>query len=209
MRKHNGNLDSNNSLAKHDVADGGVNVVADRVTGLDHVSVAELHGLGTLGAELARDNELTALGLVLHDVPQHTIAGTADGKSSEKLVAEGLGLGDGAEATVVDALSEELDRVLGEGEALLHDGGELPDAAALVAKHVLGAGGADDDRRLVGRHAHLDAGVALLGQLVGEQGVELGVEEAIGHELALLADLCGHGVYRELCDAANCCRCGF
>lgn len=52
---------------------------------------------------------------------------------------------------------------------LLDDGGELADAAALLAHHVLGAGGADDDLRAQRRVADLDAGVAVLAQLALEE----------------------------------------
>jgi hypothetical protein len=41
-------------------------------------------------------------------------------------------------------------------------------------------------------HADLAARIALLGQLAGEELVEFGVENTIGHKLALLRDLGGH-----------------
>ena len=52
---------------------------------------------------------------------------------------------------------------------LLHHGGELPDALALLAKNVLGAGGADDDLSAERRHAHLHTGVSLLRKLLGKK----------------------------------------
>lgn len=52
---------------------------------------------------------------------------------------------------------------------LLDDGRELPDALALLAKHVLGAGGADDDLSAKGRHAHLHTCVSLLRELLGKK----------------------------------------
>jgi hypothetical protein len=45
----------------------------------------------------------------------------------------------------LDALSIELDSVLGELETLLDEGGQLADAATLLTKNVLGVGGTDDD----------------------------------------------------------------
>jgi hypothetical protein len=107
----------------------------------------------------------------------------ADGEASEELVAERLGLGDGAEAAVDDLLGVELHAVLGEVEPLLYDGGELPDSAALLAEHVLGARGADDDLRAHRGHADLDAGVSVLGELPGQHLVQLGIEDTIADEL--------------------------
>lgn len=52
---------------------------------------------------------------------------------------------------------------------LLHDGGELPDALALLAKNILGAGGADDDLSAERRHAHLHTRVSLLRKLLGKK----------------------------------------
>lgn len=56
------------------------------VTGLDHVAVGELHGLGTLGTELAGHDHLCALGTLLHDVAQHTVARAAHGQAAQQLV---------------------------------------------------------------------------------------------------------------------------
>lgn len=66
-------------------------------------------------------------------------------------------------------LGEELNHAVGEVETLLDDGGQLPDALALLAQHILGAGRTDDDFRAQGHHTDLHAGVPVLGQLTGEQ----------------------------------------
>jgi hypothetical protein len=88
----------------------------------------------------------------------------ADGEAFEELVAKILGLGDGVEAAIDDVLYVELHTtILREVEPLLHDGGELTDPAALLADHVLGAHGADDDLLAHRCHADLDAGVSILG----------------------------------------------
>lgn len=52
---------------------------------------------------------------------------------------------------------------------LLHHRGELPDALALLAKNILGAGGADDDLSAERRHAHLHTRVSLLRKLLGKK----------------------------------------
>ncbi len=56
-------------------------------------------------------------------------------------------------------LGKQLEAVVGEAEALLHLGGELADAAALLAEHVLRARGQDDDLRPRRCHTHLHARV--------------------------------------------------
>lgn len=52
---------------------------------------------------------------------------------------------------------------------LLHHRGELPDPLSLLAEYVLRAGGADDDLRAEGRHAHLNAGVTLFCELLRKE----------------------------------------
>ena len=104
----------------------------------------ELHALGTRSTELAGDDNLATLGTALHDEPQHPVARPPDGKTIEKLVAKRFALGDGGETTVLDLGGVERDRVLGELEALLDEGSEFADAAALLAENLLCVGGADD-----------------------------------------------------------------
>jgi hypothetical protein len=105
---------------------------------------SELHGLGTGGTELAGHNNLATLGTGLHDETEDTVAGTADGETVQKLVAEGLALSNGGQTAVLDLGGIEGNRVLGELEALLDERGELTDAAALLAENLLGVGGTDD-----------------------------------------------------------------
>jgi len=153
---------------------------------VDHEAVGELHALGTGGTELARDDDLTALGAALHDEAEDTVAGAADGQAVEQLVAEGLALGDGGEAAVLDLGGVQGDGVLGELEALLDQRGELTDAAALLAEDLLCVRRADDDVGDGGGDADLDARIALLGQLALEELVQLGVEDTVGDELSPL-----------------------
>lgn len=105
---------------------------------------SELHGLGTSSPQLSGNNNLAALGAGLHDESENTVAGSADGETVQELVAEGLALGDGRETAVLDLGRVQRNRVLGELEPLLDEGGELADAAALLAQNLLGVGSADD-----------------------------------------------------------------
>ena len=106
-----------------------------------------------------------------------------DCESADELVPQRLGLGDGAQPPGGHLLGVELDGSLWEVEALLYDGRELADAPALLAEHVLRARRHDDDLGAGGGDAHLHAGVAILGELAGEELVQLGLEDAVGNEL--------------------------
>lgn len=151
---------------------------------------SELHGLGTGGPELSRDDNLATLGARLHDEAEDTIAGPADGKTVEELVAEGLALSDGGQTTVLDLGGVQGNRVLGELEALLDERGELADAATLLSENLLCVGGADDDIGDGGGDADLDTGVTLLSELALEELVQLGVENTVcGGLLALPSTL--------------------
>ena len=144
----------------------------------------ELHALGTSGPELSGNNNLATLSARLHDEPQDTVASPSDGQTIEKLVSEGLALGDGGETTVLDLGGVEGDGVLGELESLLDERGELTDAATLLSKNLLGVCGADDDVGDSGGDADLDAGVTLLSELALEELVQLGVENTVCGGLA-------------------------
>lgn len=69
-------LDSEHSLPKKHVSCGSVDVVIAGVTRVDHEAIYELHGLGTLTTQLARDDDLTTTGSRLHDEAENTIART-------------------------------------------------------------------------------------------------------------------------------------
>ena len=61
-----------------------------------------------------------------------------DCESTDELVPQRLGLRDGAQTPRGHLLGVQLDGALGEVEALLHHGGQLADAPALLSEHVLG-----------------------------------------------------------------------
>lgn len=183
---HDLDLDTEDTLAEENVAGGAVDEVERGLTGVDHEAVGELHALGASGAQLTRYDDLAALGTGLHDETEDTVAGTADGETVEELVPEGLALGDGRETAVLDLGGVEGDGVLGELEALLDEGSEFTNAAALLSENLLCVGCPDDDVGHGRGDADLDARVALLGQLALEELVELGIEDAIGDELPAL-----------------------
>jgi len=187
--QHDLDLDTQDSLTEKNVTDGGINEVLGGLTRVDHESVNELHGLGTGTAELSGDNNLATLSARLHDVTDNTVAGTTNSNTVQKLVLQGLALSNGRETTEVDLLGVKLNSVLGELETLLDQRGQLTDATTLNTKNLLGLGGTDDDLSAGGGDADLDTGVTLSSELALEELVQLGVENTIGDELSLLADL--------------------
>jgi len=183
--KHDLNLDTENTLTEKNVANSSINEVTGGLTGVDHETVSELHGLGTGGTELARDNNLATLGARLHDETEDTIASTTDSQAVEKLELDGLALGNGAKTTVLNTLGIELNGVLGELETLLDKGGQLADTATLLTENVLGVGGTDDDLSASRSDADFNTRVAILGKLTSEELVQFGVENTISNELLL------------------------
>mmetsp|Transcript_12834 Transcript_12834/g.23324 ORF Transcript_12834/g.23324 Transcript_12834/m.23324 type:complete len:327 (+) Transcript_12834:172-1152(+) len=207
VRKHNLNLNTEHTLLELDVAGGLVDVVVGGVTGGDHVSVLELHRLGTLGTQLTGNDDFATLGLVLHDEAENAVASAADGDALHKLVAKGLGLSHSAEPTVLYLLGVEGNGSLGHIETLLDKRGKLADAPALLADDVLRAGGLDDDLSAADRSSNLDTRVSILSQLAGEELVELGVEDTVLDELLFLGDVGDLDLLVGLRVHGRCCCC--
>ncbi len=171
------------TLLHHAMPCGLVNEHLSGVAGGDEEAGLELHRLGTLHASLTRHNDLDTEGPRLHDGADDTVASAAHLETTKQLELERLGLRHGGEAAVQHALSEHLDGALGEAKALLHGRGELADTLALLAQHLAGAGGADDDLSAHGGPADFHAGVAVLSELLLKHLVELGEEYTVVYEL--------------------------
>jgi len=136
----------------------------------------------------------------------------ADGETVEELVPQTLTLGDSGKATVLNLLGVHLERVFWEAETLLDESGKLTDPTALLTQDFLGMGGTDnnlagpdmfrspssslswDSTRLSASVGHSDitTRVSLLGELTGEEIIELCAENTISDEFSPLADLGRH-----------------
>merc|ERR1740120_76076 len=68
-----------------------INVVLLRLASRDQITILELHGLGTLRAQLPADDDLAALRAVLHDEAHDAVAGATNGQASHQLELHGLG----------------------------------------------------------------------------------------------------------------------
>jgi len=85
---------------------------------------------------------------VAHEEPAWRSAGApSDSEAAKELVAQRLGLGDGAQPAVVHLLRVQLHAAVRELEPLLHDAGQLPDAAPLLACGKAVYGGSDVHQR--------------------------------------------------------------
>mmetsp|Transcript_13573 Transcript_13573/g.28663 ORF Transcript_13573/g.28663 Transcript_13573/m.28663 type:complete len:279 (-) Transcript_13573:109-945(-) len=184
LGKHDGNLNSNNSLPHKNVTDSNIGVDLSSMSRLDHVTISEFHGLGTLPSQLSGYNDLASLSRSLHNETNNSVTGTTHGESGKKLEFKRLGLGLGTKPTVLDTLGIKLHGTISEVKPLLNDGGQFANALSFLSEYVLGFGGADDDLGTVGGGADLDTGVSVLGELAGEEFVQLGVEDSIRNKLA-------------------------
>ena len=195
LGKHDRDLDTDDTLTHEHVSYGGISVDLSGMASLDHVTIAELHAIGTLPTKLTGNDDLNTLGRGIHDETDNTVASTTDSEATEELELEGLGLGLGAETTVLNTLGVKLDGAISEVKTLLDDGGELANTLSLLAKNVLGAGGTDDDLSAVGGSTDLNTCVAILGELASEKLVELRVEDAVSDELPLGGHLGASGLH--------------
>jgi len=194
IRHHDIDADTEDTLLELDVTDSGVYVVFGGGTSLEHVTVLELHGLGTRTTELTSDDNFATLGTVLHDVSEDTVASATDGQTTEKLVTKRLALGNSAESAVLNSLGVKLDSSSGEVESLLNERGQFANATSLFSQNILGAGGTDDDLSTHGGDTDFNARVTIFTELTGEELVEFGVEDTVSDELAFLGDVGGSHV---------------
>lgn len=189
---HDLDLDTEGTLAEENVTGGDVNEVANGLTGVDHETVLELHGLGTGSTELTRDNDLNTLSTGLHDEADDTVGGTADSQTVEELVTKGLALGDGGKTTLGDTLGVDGDLARADVETLLNEGGQLTNAATVLTKNGLGVSGTNNDFGLNGGLADLNARVSFLSKLTLEELIKLSVEDTVSDDLAFLRDVRRH-----------------
>lgn len=193
---HDADLDADGTSAEVDVAAGFIDEHLAGGTGLDEVTVTELHGLTTLTADLTRDDAFATLATGFHDEADDTHSGTADGELVDELEAEGFALGHGAETTVLDTVDEEGETAGLVLEALLDEGHEFAHTAALVTEDFTGLGGLDDDFDAVGGDAVFDTSEAIFREFALEEFKEFGVVDTVTDDLSLLSKRAGHFLWR-------------
>jgi hypothetical protein len=151
-----------------------------------HESINKLHGLGTSTTNLSRHNDFATLSSRLHDETNNTIASSSDSKTAQKLVTKRLSLRNSRKTTVGNLLSVKLDGVVREVESFLNDRGQFTDTTTLLAENVLGLCCTDDYFSAGWGHADFDSGVTFFGELLCEEGVELGKENTVSDKLFVI-----------------------
>ena len=114
---HDLDLDTEHTLLDEDVADSLIDEFLAGITGLDHVTLLELHGVSTLLAKLTRDDDFTTLGTSLESTADDSVSSTADRKTSEQLVLASFSLSLSTERALSNTFSVENDVVLVETES--------------------------------------------------------------------------------------------
>jgi len=186
---HDFDFDSKHTLLQEDVPDGVVNKVTRGLTRMDHEAISELHRLGTCRSQLARDDDFAALSARLHDETKNTIAGSANGETSEELVSQALALSNSGQTTELNFLGVELETVLREFEALLNKSGEFTNPATFFAKDLASMCRTNDDLSASMGHTNVATRVTFFREFAGEEFIEFGAENTICDELSLFADL--------------------
>eukprot|EP01018_Ginkgo_biloba_P006303 Gb_13626 [translate_table: standard] len=98
-----------------------VNVLIDRLTRRNHVTVLKLHRFCTLCPKFPTHNNLTTLSTTFHNKPQNTIASPSYSETSKQLVAQGLGLCNCTKPPIVHLLGIKLNSVLRKVKPFLND----------------------------------------------------------------------------------------
>jgi hypothetical protein len=196
---HDLDLDTHDALLEEDVSDGAVDVFVLGLAGGDEVALLVLHGLGSLLSELSGDDDLAALDLLnSHNASDHEHSGRADGSALKELGLQQLDLGRGGQGLVLDGLEVDDNVSLLEAESLFNQSLKLIAANAVLAEGDLLVDdlGGDDD--LVDGVLDSDAGVAGGHEGALHEFVDFGVEDSIGDDLFLLANLSdiSHDLYR-------------
>jgi hypothetical protein len=190
--KHDDDLHTQHTLSKEHVSHSVVDVLFSGSTGLDHVAISVLLRLGSLGSELACNDDFATLGASLHDKSEHAVASSSHSHTAQQLVLKGLALGLGTETSISDLLGEELNGALLEIESLLDERGDLSDSSAALAQDLGGVGGSNDDLSVDRGHSNFHARVTILGEFLLKELVQFSVKHTVGDKLSLFADDSNH-----------------
>jgi len=185
--QHNFDFNSHDSLFEENVSDSFIDVIVSWLTSVDHITLLKFHGFSSLLLEFSGDDDCATTGLSLvDDATDNGIGGHPDWNLTEQFHFAKLGLGGGAQSFVYYLDDGQFHGVFGIVESLLHQGGQFPDLSSLDTHDFSLFGGSDTDLGLDGGHTNLDSGIAGCGQSLGEEGVQLSVENTVGHEFFLL-----------------------
>ena len=190
---HNLNSKTKHSLSHLDATDGSVDELELWLTGGDLVTLGVLLGLGSLSTDLTGDDDLTTDGTTTaHDGSKDVVGGHTDWGSVQELSLEDLDVGSSAHILVVSEwLEGDVELVLNiiEAVSLLNGGLDLLHESHVLVNDILEAGASDTDLSVVAGATNLKTSISLLSEGLGEELIELGLEDSIGNELLLGVEL--------------------
>lgn len=177
---HDFDLDSHHSLLQHDVSHSDVKIVLLGISGRNHVTLFEFHGLGSLLGKLSRNDDLASLSLLLIDsLTDDRRNGNTDGDLSQEFELDGLGHSTGAETLLFESHDLDVDAVGLVSPSLLDKGLEFPDLALVVVKERLGVGDLEDDFGFGEGVGEVEAGVAAFLKGLVKERVQFGLEKSV------------------------------
>merc|ERR1719152_198416 len=88
MRQHDFHPDAEHSLTHENVPNSVVDVVVLGFACGDEVTILELHGFGSLGAQLSADHHLTTLRAILHNESDNTVACATNSETTQEFVSQ-------------------------------------------------------------------------------------------------------------------------
>jgi len=196
---HDLDLETKHTLTELDGTRRRIDEIVFGLTGGDLVTLSVLLGLGTLTADLTRDDDLATDGLTTaHDGTEDVVGGHTDGGAGQELVLEGLDVGGGAKVSVVrNGFDGKIDLVVGVVEVvpLLDERLDLLDLTGLLGEEILALGGTDADLSVDTGGANLNTGVALHTESLLQELVELSLENTVSDELLLRVNLLGSSCF--------------
>merc|ERR1712066_940836 len=179
--QHNFNFKTDDTLSKKHVTNGGIDILSDGVTGMDHETVREFHGFCSLSSQFTRNDDFTALSSGFHDESKNTISSTSDSQTSHEFVSERFALSDGAETSVCDLFSKKFNLSVFHLESLLYDGGQFSNSLSLVSQDILCSGGKDDNFGSFGSNSDFDTGITVFGKFLSQETVQFCAENAFSN----------------------------
>ena len=150
LGKHDLYLNTHNTLLESNVSNGNIQEVELGLTGTDHISLLELHGLSSLLSELTGDDDLTTSSTFLYDVSNDRDGIHSDGDTLEELELNNFSLSRSAHTLLEDTGDLKVDGILGISESLLDEGSKFSDLKTILTEDFLDLSSLDSDFSLNG-----------------------------------------------------------
>lgn len=149
--EHDLDLASHDSLFEEDVSGGNIQVVQLGLSGTDHISLLEFHGLSSLLSHLSGDDDLTSTSTtsILHDSLDDGLSGHSDWDVSLELGLQVLYLGGSAQTSESDWSNSQRQLLILISESLLDQLFEFLDLLSINSEDFLWLNGLDSDFGLI------------------------------------------------------------